>query len=104
MSDQSLTTRSLGWKQHASVLRTWAVIRQRRSDRVVGDIQTAPLPVDLAPTVSVVIPVKHSQRTIRATVDCLLRQDYPALTEIIVVGDVGDPTWAALLDVSDPRL
>lgn len=56
------------------------------------------------PEVSVVIPVKNSQRTIRTAVDALLSQDYPALAEIIVVGDVGDQTWQALADVTDPRL
>ena len=56
------------------------------------------------PEVSVVIPVKNSQRTIRATVDALLTQDYPALAEVIIVGDVGDHTWQALADITDPRL
>lgn len=56
------------------------------------------------PEVSVVIPVKNSQRTIRSTVDALLAQDYPALAEVLVVGDVGDQTWQALADVTDPRL
>src|SRR5215472_18004076 len=58
----------------------------------------------LLPDVSVVIPVKNSQRTIRATVVALLAQDYPALAEVIVVGDVGDQTWQALADIDDPRL
>src|SRR5215472_4717467 len=58
----------------------------------------------LLPDVSVVIPVKNSQRTIRATVDALLTQDYPELAEVIVVGDVGDQTWQALADITDPRL
>jgi glycosyltransferase involved in cell wall biosynthesis/4-amino-4-deoxy-L-arabinose transferase-like glycosyltransferase len=70
--------------------------------RAAGDIP--PLPVGTLPEVSVVIPVKNSQHTIRATVDCLLAQEYPALAEIIVVGDVGDPTWQALADETDPRL
>jgi hypothetical protein len=56
------------------------------------------------PDVSVVIPVKNSQRTIRSTVLALLAQDYPALAEIFVVGDVGDRTWQALADITDPRL
>jgi hypothetical protein len=56
------------------------------------------------PGVSVVIPVKNSQRTIRSTVVALLAQDYPALAEVIIVGDVGDQTWQALADVTDPRL
>ncbi len=56
------------------------------------------------PDASVIIPVKNSQRTILATVDALLAQDYPALIEVIVVGDVGDQTWQALADVADPRL
>jgi glycosyltransferase involved in cell wall biosynthesis len=56
------------------------------------------------PDASVIVPVKNSQRTIRATVDALFAQDYPALVEVIVVGDVGDETWQALADVTDPRL
>ncbi len=58
----------------------------------------------LRPDASVIIPVKNSQRTIRSTVGALLAQDYPALIEVIVVGDVGDETWQALADVTDPRL
>lgn len=56
------------------------------------------------PEATVVIPVKNSQRTIRPTVDALLAQDYPALAEVMVVGDVGDQTWQALADITDPRL
>jgi glycosyltransferase involved in cell wall biosynthesis len=56
------------------------------------------------PTVSAIIPCKNNASTIRATVDALLGQDYPALIEVILVGDVGDSTWAALEDVADPRL
>jgi putative flippase GtrA/GT2 family glycosyltransferase len=56
------------------------------------------------PTVSVVIPCKSSERTIRATVDSLLAQDYPALSEVILVGDVNDSTWAELADITDARL
>ncbi|HEY1623892.1 MAG TPA: glycosyltransferase [Streptosporangiaceae bacterium] len=56
------------------------------------------------PTVSVVIPCKGSERTIRATVESFLGQDYPALTELILVGDVGDSTWTVLDDINDPRL
>jgi putative flippase GtrA/GT2 family glycosyltransferase len=57
-----------------------------------------------ARTVSVVVPCRGNERTIRATVDSLLAQDYPALTEVILVGTAGDTTWRALRDVSDPRL
>jgi glycosyltransferase involved in cell wall biosynthesis len=56
------------------------------------------------PTVSAIIPCKNNASTIRATVGALLGQDYPALIEVILVGDVGDSTWAALEDVADPRL
>lgn len=69
---------------------------------------TAPLPklraLTALPTVSVVIPCKSSEQTIRATVEALLGQDYPALVEVICVGDVGDSTWLALEDITDPRL
>ena len=56
------------------------------------------------PLVSVVIPCKGNESTIRATVAALLAQDYPALIEVILVGDVGDSTWSALADIRDPRL
>jgi succinoglycan biosynthesis protein ExoA len=56
------------------------------------------------PTVSIVIPCKNSTRTIRATVEALLHQDYPALGEVILVGDIDDPTWTALMGITDPRL
>ncbi len=56
------------------------------------------------PTVSVVIPCKSSERTIRATVESFLAQEYPALAEVILVGDVGDSTWTVLDDINDPRL
>jgi GT2 family glycosyltransferase len=72
----------------------------------VGDAGEAwpPLEPRALPVVSVVIPVKNSQHTIRSTVEALLAQDYPALAEVIVVGDVGDQTWQALADITDPRL
>ena len=56
------------------------------------------------PFVSVVIPCKGNESTIRATVAALLAQDYPALIEVILVGDVGDSTWSVLADIRDPRL
>ena len=56
------------------------------------------------PTVSVIIPCRNNAATIRATVDSLLGQDYPALAEVILVGSTGDSTWSALADVRDPRL
>ena len=56
------------------------------------------------PTVSVIIPCRNNAATIRATVDSLLGQDYPALAEVILVGSTGDSTWSALEDVQDPRL
>jgi 4-amino-4-deoxy-L-arabinose transferase-like glycosyltransferase/putative flippase GtrA/GT2 family glycosyltransferase len=56
------------------------------------------------PSVSVVIPCKSNEKTILATVESLLAQDYPELAEVICVGDVGDPTWGALAWVTDPRL
>lgn len=78
---------------------------QRVGGRVpAADIEVAPLAHEQAPEVSIVIPVKNSQLTIRRTIEALLAQDYPALAEVIVVGDVGDRTWQALEDIGDPRL
>jgi GT2 family glycosyltransferase/putative flippase GtrA len=62
------------------------------------------LPVSVMPTVSVVIPCKSSERTIRVTVEALLAQDYPELVEVICVGDVDDSTWRALAGITDSRL
>jgi hypothetical protein len=72
----------------------------------VGDLHDGGLVLEpgVPPDVSVVIPVKNSQHTIRSTVVALLAQDYPALAEVIIVGDVGDHTWQALADITDPRL
>ncbi len=59
---------------------------------------------EVLPVVSVVIPCKASEGTIRQTVDSFLAQDYAELAELILVGDVGDSTWSALTDVTDSRL
>lgn len=75
------------------------------ADKRSSVYQIPPLPRGTRlPNVSIVIPCKDNRRTIRATVDALLSQDYPALVEVILVGDVADPTWSALTDVNDPRL
>jgi succinoglycan biosynthesis protein ExoA len=57
--------------------------------------------------VTVVVPVKNSQRTIVATVESLLTQDYPGPLEVLLVGDVGDRTWEPLrerIDAGDVRI
>jgi putative flippase GtrA/GT2 family glycosyltransferase len=56
------------------------------------------------PTVSIVVPCRGNERTIRATVGSLLGQDYPDVAEVILVGSVGDTTWRALTGIDDPRL
>jgi putative flippase GtrA/glycosyltransferase involved in cell wall biosynthesis len=50
------------------------------------------------PSVSVVIPVKSNQATIGATVRSLLNQEYLGSVEILLVGDINDPTWQAIRD------
>jgi cellulose synthase/poly-beta-1,6-N-acetylglucosamine synthase-like glycosyltransferase len=47
------------------------------------------------PTVSVVIPCRDNHKTIRAAVVSLLRQDYPELREIILIGSPVDATGRA---------
>ena len=42
------------------------------------------------PSISVVIPVRGNEATIRAAVDSILRQDYPLMRELILVGSPGD--------------
>jgi putative flippase GtrA/GT2 family glycosyltransferase len=56
------------------------------------------------PSVSVVIPVRANEKTIRAAVVSVLSQDYPLLRELLLVGSPDDSTWAALRDIDDPRL
>ena len=58
----------------------------------------------LNPGVSVVIPCRDNERTIRAAVQSLLDQDYPRLREIILIGSPGDSTWSGLAGIDDPRL
>ncbi len=48
--------------------------------------------------VSVIVPVKGSEKTIRGLVESLLSQDYPGPMEIILVGDKYDRTWEAIGD------
>jgi glycosyltransferase involved in cell wall biosynthesis/putative flippase GtrA len=61
-------------------------------------------PTTWLPTVSVVIPCRDNERTIRATVESLLGQDYPELREIILIGSPIDTTWEAIADIRDRRL
>ena len=56
------------------------------------------------PEVSVVIPCRGNESTIRAAVQSLLCQDYPRLREITLIGSPGDSTWHALEGIADPRV
>jgi putative flippase GtrA/GT2 family glycosyltransferase len=56
------------------------------------------------PEVSVVIPCRGNENTIREVVQSLLCQDYPRLREITLIGSPGDSTWSALEDITDPRV
>jgi putative flippase GtrA/GT2 family glycosyltransferase len=58
----------------------------------------------LRPSVSIVIPVRSNERTIRPAVESLLRQNYPELREILLIGSPDDTTWQALQGIDDPRL
>jgi putative flippase GtrA/glycosyltransferase involved in cell wall biosynthesis len=60
--------------------------------------------VDACPRVSVVIPCRSNEQTIGAAVRSLLDQDYPGLTQIILIGSPGDTTWHGLAGISDRRL
>jgi len=81
-------------------------VRRPASTGTAAAVQPVPavLPDHAVPTASVIIPCKASEATIRATLKSLLAQDYPGLAQVILVGDVGDSTWAAIRDVDDPRL
>jgi putative flippase GtrA/GT2 family glycosyltransferase len=67
--------------------------------------ETLPLPrAPRPPEVSVIIPCRNNQATIKATVLSLLGQNYPGLRQLTLIGSPGDSTWAALADIDDPRL
>jgi cellulose synthase (UDP-forming) len=57
-----------------------------------------------SPWISVVIPVRDSQRAIGATVRSVLNQQYAYVHEVIVVASPGDRTWCGMDEVADPRL
>jgi hypothetical protein len=71
-----------------------------------GRVRPSPWPFrpGVVPSVSVVIPCRHNERTIRPVVEALLGQSYPGLAEVILVGSTGDRTWRALADIGDRRL
>lgn len=67
--------------------------------------ETLPLPRALRPpAVSVIIPCRNNQATIKATVLSVLGQNFPGLRQLTLIGSPGDSTWAALADIDDPRL
>jgi mycofactocin glycosyltransferase len=80
-------------------------VRRQEAGTLALPVAADPTPVPAwQPPVSIVIPCKRSEATIRATVAALLAQDYPNLREVILVGDVGDSTWEPLADIANPRL
>jgi putative flippase GtrA len=68
-------------------------------------IQTLPMPkISRVPAVSVIIPCRNNETTIRAAVQSLLDQTYPALVEVMLVGSPDDTTWSGLTEIDDPRV
>lgn len=51
------------------------------------------------PSISIIIPIHNSQKTILKTIDSLLHQTYTGKIEIIIVGGINDPTWPVLHDL-----
>ncbi len=81
--------------------------RKARSEEVAAaEPRTAPLPaIQLSgPPVSVVIPCRNNAATIGDAIESLLDQDYPNLSEIILIGGPDDTTWDGLSGIDDPRL
>jgi cellulose synthase (UDP-forming) len=62
------------------------------------------LPVRPHPEVTVVIPCRGNEKTIRATVESLLYQDYPGLRQVILIGSPMDTTWEGLAGIRDRRI
>jgi cellulose synthase/poly-beta-1,6-N-acetylglucosamine synthase-like glycosyltransferase len=93
---------ALFWIINYVIGNTWAFARKSSS---VPDIQELQLN-SRYPFVSVVVPVKNSQRTIGSLVDSLLAQDYPGKYEVILAGDVGDSTWEPIRNLleTEPKL
>lgn len=81
--------------------------RKARSEEVAAsEPRTIPFPaIQLSgPPVSVVIPCRNNEATIGAAVRSLLEQDYPSLSEIVLIGSPDDTTWDGLAGIDDPRL
>jgi putative flippase GtrA/glycosyltransferase involved in cell wall biosynthesis len=76
-------------------MRRRAVVPSQGPQRTPGTPEVA------WPSVSVVIPVKRNQATISATVKSLLNQDYQGSIEIVLVGDIADPTWEPIREEID---
>lgn len=88
----------------ASAAFGWLLIERRESAKTarepgVGADDPLPLPADL-PLVSVVVPARNEERSIRGCVESLLAQRYPRLQVIVVDDESTDATGAILADLA----
>ena len=105
---ESTTTRShQGSDAHSGVPGRHAMANQPGGfARVVGyqGTHAARASTKQSPSVSIVIPCRDDERTIRTCILSTLNQDYPNLKEIILIGSPIDTTWEALTGIYDRRL
>jgi glycosyltransferase involved in cell wall biosynthesis len=53
----------------------------------------------ISQSVSVIVPVKNSERTIRSLVESLLAQEYGGVVDILLIGNEEDSTWSPVADI-----
>jgi len=65
----------------------------------IPDLHRLPLDIQPAskPTITVIVPAKNEEQSIRATIDSLLKQDYPNLN-VIAIDDRSTDTTGILMD------
>ncbi|MBI3327699.1 MAG: glycosyltransferase, partial [Nitrospinae bacterium] len=59
------------------------------------------LPVDEAPLVSIILPVRNEAHTVVRCVESLLRQDYGPFEIIVIDGQSSDGTWERLQEMQE---
>lgn len=74
-----------------------AVVRARGNAWYVTP-DDAPESIDDPPTISVCIPARNEERVLGAALADVLAQDYPAITEVIVVDDASEDGTASVIE------
>ncbi len=98
--------RTVAERYIAEYRRVWTDAGARGSGANVKDNASEPAPLPGAPAgpgnVSVIIPARNEEATIAATLDSVLAQDYPGISEVIVADGSDSPAMAGVIQASYP--